>query len=77
MIIALAKIFSSTTTVSIQQAAAQIAQPSSQQHEAPAKHCHTTAGRSHKQITVFMSPPFYWDQVVVYNQINGWLENAK
>ena len=75
-IIALAKTFPSTTTVSIQQAAAQITRPSSRR-EAPAKCRHTTAGRSHKQVTVYTSPPFYWDQAVVYNQINGRLGNAK
>ena len=75
-IIALAKTFPSTTTVSIQQAATQITRPLSQ-HEAPAKCRHTTASRSHKQVTVFTSPPFNWDQVAVYNQINGCLGNAK
>ena len=37
----------------------------------------TTLSRSHKQVTVFTSPPFKWLKDVVYNQINGRLGNAK
>ena len=80
-IIALAKTFPTSTSVTIQQAAATIARPSSSgasYNDRKVKiRKSTTLGRSRKQVTVFTSPPFKWVEDVVYNQINGRLGNAK
>ena len=80
-IITLAKIFPASTSVTIQQAAATIARSSSfggsyNEHKFKIRKS-TTLGHSHKQVTVFTSPPFKWTEDVVYNQINGRLGNAK
>ena len=80
-IIALAKTFPASTSVTIQQAAVTIAHPSSfggSYNERKFKiRKSTTLGCLRKQITVFTSPPFKWTEDVVYNQINGRLGNAK
>ena len=80
-IIALAKTFSASTSVMIQQAAATIARSSSSggsYNDRKVKiRKSTTLGRSRKQVTVFTSPPYKWAEDVVYNQINGRLGNTK
>ena len=80
-IIALVKTFPASTSVTIQQTATTIACSSSfggSYNESKFKiRKSTTLGRLRKQVTVFTSPLLKWAEDVVYNQINGCLDNTK
>jgi len=80
VLVKLAKTFPATTTIALQQASSTVmGHQTPTPSEARRKHQKkfTTQGRSHKSVSVYLSPSFTWKEDIIYNQINSCLGNAK
>jgi len=80
VLVKLAKTFPATTTIALQQASSAVM---GHQTPTPSEACRkhqkkfTTQGRSHKSVSIYSFPPFTWKEDIIFNQINGHLDNAK